>query len=166
MVDDQLFKFRETGTGKFKPGDVYNLNKPFELFTEFNLDPNTNFPGPGAMTVPVGLAPGNITAISHNKPKEKFYFPFECTSGYTEETTTIEFPQNTKLTKIPKSVHHTQPGSEYIATYKKINNNKLEVKRSLKLEKKTMVCQPEELKKWQTLYQAIKQDMRNQIFYE
>jgi hypothetical protein len=166
MVDDQLFKFRETGTGKFKPGDVYNLNKPFELFTEFNLDPNTNFPGPGAMTVPVGLAPGNITAISHNKPKEKFYFPFECTSGYTEETTTIEFPQNTKLTKIPKSVHHTQVGSEYIATYEKINNNKLEVKRSLKLEKKTMVCQPEELKKWQTLYQAIKQDMRNQIFYE
>jgi hypothetical protein len=166
MVDDQLFKFRETGTGKFKPGDVYNLNKPFELFTEFNLDPNTNFPGPGAMTVPVGLAPGNITAISHNKPKEKFYFPFECTSGYTEETTTIEFPKNTKLTKIPKSVHYTQAGSEYIATYKKINNNKLEVKRSLKLEKKTMVCQPEELKKWQTLYQAIKQDMRNQIFYE
>jgi Domain of Unknown Function with PDB structure (DUF3857)/Transglutaminase-like superfamily len=166
MVDDQLFKFRETGTGKFKPGDVYNLNKPFELFTEFNLDPNTNFPGPGAMTVPVGLAPGNITAISHNKPKEKFYFPFECTSGYTEETTTIEFPKNTKLTKIPKSVHHTQPGSAYIATYKKINNNQLEVKRSLKLEKKTMVCQPEELKKWQTLYQAIKQDMRNQIFYE
>jgi hypothetical protein len=29
-----------------------------------------------------------------------------------------------------------------------------------------MVCQPEELKLWQTLYQAIKQDMRSQIFYE
>jgi hypothetical protein len=29
-----------------------------------------------------------------------------------------------------------------------------------------MVCQPEELKLWQTLYQAIKQDMRSQIFYQ
>ena len=166
MVSDQLFKFRETGTGKFKPSDVYNLNKPFELLTEFNLDPNTNFPGPGAMTVPVGLAPGNITAISHNKPKEKFYFPFECSAGYVEETTIIEFPKNTKLSRVPKSMHHIQPGSEYIASYKKVGNNKLEVKRSLKLEKKTMVCQPEELKLWQTLYQAIKQDMRSQIFYQ
>jgi hypothetical protein len=166
MVSDHLFKFRETGTGKFKPSDVYNLNKPFELLTEFNLDLNTNFPGPGAMTVPVGLAPGNITAISHNKPKEKFYFPFECSAGYTEETTIIEFPKSTKLTRVPKSMHHTQPGSEYIASYKKVNNHKLEVKRTLKLEKKSMVCQPEDLELWQTLYQAIKQDMRSQIFYE
>jgi hypothetical protein len=67
---------------------------------------------------------------------------------------------------VPKSTHHIQPGSEYIATYKKVGNNKLEVKRSLKLEKKSMVCQPEELRLWQTLYQAIKQDMRSQIFYQ
>jgi transglutaminase-like putative cysteine protease len=166
MVEDHLYKFRQTGSGKFNTTNVFDLDTPFTLNTEFKLDPITNFPGPGAMTVPVGLSPGNITLISFNKPKEKFYFPYECTSGYIEETTIIEFPKNTKLTRVPKSMHHIQPGSEYIARYKKVGNNKLEVKRSLKLEKKSMICQPEELKLWQTLYHAIKQDMRSQIFYQ
>lgn len=165
MVEDHLYKFRQTGSGKFKTTNVFDLDTPFVLNTEFKLDPITNFPGPGAMTVPVGLSPGNITLISFNKPKEKFYFPYECTSGYIEENTTLEFPKKTKVTNIPKSIKFQEKGTEYTSTYQKISDNKLQIKRTLKLNKSSMVCQPEELKYWQNMYQVIKKDLRNQIFY-
>jgi transglutaminase-like putative cysteine protease len=166
MVEDHLYKFRQTGSGKFKTTNVFDLDTPFVLNTEFKLDPITNFPGPGAMTVPVGLSPGNITLISFNKPKEKFYFPYECTSGYIEENTILEFPKKTKVTNIPKSIKYQEKGTEYTSTYQKISDNKLEIKRTLKLNKPSMVCQPEELKYWQNMYQVIKKDLRSQIFYE
>lgn len=166
MVEDHLYKFRQTGSGKFQTTNVFDLDTPFTLNTEFKLDPITNFPGPGAMTVPVGLSPGNITLISFNKPKEKFYFPYECTSGYIEENTTLEFPKKTKVTNIPKSIKFQEKGTEYTSTYQKITDNKLQIKRTLKLNKPSMVCQPGELKYWQNMYQVIKKDLRSQIFYE
>ena len=166
MVEDHLYKFRQTGTGKFKTTNVFDLDTPFELSTEFKLDPITNFPGPGAMTVPVGLSPGNITLISFNKPKDKFYFPYECTSGYVEENTTLEFPKKAKIGTIPKSIKYQEKGTEYTSTYQKISDTKLNIKRTLKLQKPSMVCQPEELKYWQNMYQVIKKDLRSQIFYE
>lgn len=166
MVEDHLYRFRQTGSGKFKTTNVFDLDTPFVLNTEFKLDPITNFPGPGAMTVPVGLSPGNITLISFNKPKEKFYFPYECTSGYIEENTILEFPKKTKVTNIPKSIKYHEKGTEYTSAYQKIGDNKLEIKRTLKLNKPSMVCQPEELKYWQNMYQVIKKDLRSQIFYE
>ena len=166
MVEDHLYKFRQTGSGKFQTTNVFDLDTPFTLNTEFKLDPITNFPGPGAMTVPVGLSPGNITLISFNKPKEKFYFPYECTSGYIEENTTLEFPKKTKVTNVPKSIKFQEKGTEYTSTYQKISDNKLQIKRTLKLNKQSMVCQPEELKYWQNMYQVIKKDLRSQIFYE
>jgi transglutaminase-like putative cysteine protease len=166
MVEDHLYKFRQTGTGKFKTTNVFDLDTPFELSTEFKLDPITNFPGPVAMTVPVGLSPGNITLISFNKPKDKFYFPYECTSGYVEENTTLEFPKKAKIGTIPKSIKYQEKGTEYTSTYQKISDTKLIIKRTLILQKPSMVCQPQELKLWQKLYQAIKQDVRSQIFYQ
>lgn len=166
MVEDHLYKFRQTGSGKFQTTNVFDLDTPFTLNTEFKLDPITNFPGPGAMTVPVGLSPGNITLISFNKPKDKFYFPYECTSGYIEENTTLEFPKKTKVTNIPKSIKFQEKGTEYTSTYQKISDNKLQIKRTLKLNKPSMVCQPDELKYWQNMYQVIKKDLRSQIFYE
>jgi hypothetical protein len=166
MVNDQLYKFRQTGTGKFIPTDVYDLDKPFELKTEFKLDPITNFPGPGAMSVPIGLAPGSITNISFNKPKDKFLFPYECTSGYIEETTVIDFPKNAKLTRIPKSTQFVEKNTSYTSTYKKTKPNQLEVKRTLTHQRPSMVCQPEELEHWKNMHHAIKKDLRNQIFYQ
>lgn len=166
MVDDQLYRFRQTGSGKFIPTNVYDLNKPFELQTEFKLDPITNFPGPGAMSVPIGLAPGSISIISFNKPKDKFLFPYECTSGFIEETTVIDFPKNAKLTRIPKAMKFEEKGINYTSSYKKTKANQLEVKRTLTHQRPSMVCQPEALEGWKNMHQAIKKDLRSQIFYE
>jgi hypothetical protein len=118
------------------------------------------------MSVPIGLAPGSITNISFNKPKDKFLFPYECTSGYIEETTVIDFPKNAKLTRIPKSTQFVEKNTSYTSTYKKTKPNQLEVKRTLTHQRPSMVCQPEELEHWKNMHHAIKKDLRNQIFYE
>ena len=166
MVEDHLFRFRQTGTGEFKPSDVYNLNEPFKLETNFHLDPIANFPGPGAIPVPVGLSPGSITLASFNKPKDKLHFPYECYSGYTEENTLIEFPEKTKIVHIPKAMNYKDKNMEYSSTYTKVSETKLRVQRTLKQQRKSMVCQPELVEGWKRINKVLQQDLRSQIIYE
>lgn len=166
MVEDHLFRFRQTGTGRFIPADVYQLDQPFKVKTEFHLDPISNFPGPGAIPVPVGLSPGSITMASFNKPKEKLYFPYECYSGYTEENTLIEFPEKTKIIHIPKHVKYKDKHIEYTSTYNKVGETKLKVQRTLKQTRASMVCQPEQVEGWKRINRVLQQDLRSQIIYE
>ena len=76
MVGNQLAKFRHTGEGKLKATSVYDLDKPLETDSQFTLDAVSNFPGPGAMMVPVGLAPGELASIANDRPPEVFTRPY------------------------------------------------------------------------------------------
>ena len=166
MVRNHLGNFRQTGVGKFIPTDTYQLDKPFVLLSEFTLDPVTNIPGPGAITVPMGLSEGGIASIANNRPKDKFYFPYICPAYYDEENYSIEFPNNVKITKIPKNMIHRSNGIDYQATYTQ-KGNVVEVKRSLnKAQRPGMVCLPEDLDNWKAVHKTIQRDLRAQIFYE
>ena len=44
-----------------------DLDRPWKVEAEFTLDPLVNIPGPSAMTIPVGVAPGRIKALAGGK---------------------------------------------------------------------------------------------------
>ena len=44
-----------------------DLDRPWKVEAEFTLDPLANIPGPSAMTIPVGVAPGRIKALAGGK---------------------------------------------------------------------------------------------------
>jgi len=165
LVKSQLAKFRQTGEGKITTSYVYDLNKPFTTDTEFTLDAIANVPGPGAMTVPIGLAPGELAAIASDRPPEKFTVPYVCSTRTVGEAYQIRFPDNTKVTRIPPNVSYKKAGIEYEATYNEVKNNVFVV-RKLAIQRTGAVCEPGELQNWKDFYQVFIKDMRGQIFYE
>lgn len=165
MVKNQLASFRQTGSGSINTSEVYDLNKPFTTNSKFTLDTIANVPGPGAMTVPVGLAPGELASIANNRPPEKFIFPYSCATRSIMEEYQIQFPKNVKVGKIPQDINYKKGGIEYKAAYLE-KDNQVIVTRSLEVQRPGAVCKPEELQKWQDFYKVLIKDMRSQIFYE
>lgn len=165
MVKSQLSKFRQTGEGSIKTSYVYDLNEPFTTDSEFTLDAIANVPGPGAMTIPVGLAPGELATVANERPPEKFTRPYVCATKWVNEVYQINFPSNTKVTRIPVDVTYQKGGIEYRAVYQQVKNTVFAI-RSLEVQRPGAVCKPEELQRWKEFYQVFIKDMRSQIFYE
>jgi transglutaminase-like putative cysteine protease len=165
MVSKQLARFRQTGEGSIKTSEVYELDKPFTTDTEFTLDAVANVPGPGAMTIPVGLAPGELASIAISRPPEKFTVPYSCSTRSVTEQYQITFPKNVKVSRIPQNITYKKSNIEYTASYLE-KDNQVTVTRNLEVQRPGAVCKPEELQKWKDFYQVFIKDMRGQIFYE
>ena len=142
--DDLLVKYRlkpegETGLGKITTSDPFNLAKPFEENATFTLDPIANFPGPGAMKIPVGVTQGALTSLGRSKPKDNAKFPLACYSNTMQESYTVTFPASTHITRIPTDVNYVDSGISYQATYR-LNGNKVEILRRYQSENPNHVC--------------------------
>ena len=164
-VTNHLKSFHETGTGKFMPTNSYDLKRPFELETEFTIDPAANFPGPGAITVPVGLTPGELISGTFEKPKKEVEFAFICLSGTVVENYQIEFPSNVRVTRIPTNVNFKEGVYHYQSEYD-LKGRVLTVKRTFISDRQSMVCAPEEHQLKRKKFEVVQKDLRSQIFYE
>ena len=165
IVSESLISFRESGTGTWRTSDPHDFNIPFEETSTFKLDPISNFPGPAAMTVPVGLTEGRIYSAAYSKPLQKRYFPYQCFGRTYEEVYTLEFPENIKVTRIPPNVNFSKNGLSYEATYKK-EGNIISINKKLISENENMSCEPENEDRKKEFYKVLQQDIRSQIFYE
>ena len=164
-VTNHLKAFRETGSGTLMPTDSYDLKKPFELNTEFTIDLAANLPGPGAITVPVGLSPGELISTTFERPKKEVEFPFICFSATVIENYDIEFPDNVKVTRIPKSVTFDEGAYHYQSEYD-LKGRVLKIRRELTSNRPSMVCGAEDHQLKRKKFEIVKKDLRSQIFYE
>ena len=166
VIENHYFTINgELGTGSFTPTDVYDLNTPFKYSSEFILEPVSNMPGNGAMTVPYGLANSIIHKKSVTKYDDSVEFPFVCRSYYTEDAIELNFPSNVKVTKLPQAAHFNDNGIEYNATYQQ-DANKVNVKRNLTINKPSAVCNSKDYETWLALHRVLVRDLRGQIIYE
>lgn len=165
IVTETLFSYRESGTGIWKATDPRDFVVPFTETTSFTLDPISNFPGPAAMTVPVGLTEGKIYLTAHNKPLQKREFPYQCYGRTYEDDYSLEFPENANVTKIPSNIKYSKDGLSYEAIYKK-EGRTISIKRKLIAENINMSCDPENEDRKKEFYKVLQQDIRSQIFYE
>jgi hypothetical protein len=165
MVRSQLTKFRQTGEGTFSTSNVYDLDKPFTTDSEYVLDAMTNVPGPGAMTIPVGVAPGELASIVNSRPPELFKYPYRCSTRIVTEQYEIAFPDNVKVSRIPQNSRYQTEEIQYESSYR-LEGNKVMASRSLTIQRPNAVCHPDELQAWRKFYPVLAKDVRGQIFYE
>lgn len=165
MVIDHLKSNRESGTGTLKPDDVHSFTTPYKVAGEFTLDPISNMPGNGAITLPVGLANSVLTLRGNKAPEETISLPYVCESVYLEENTRIEFPSNVKVSKIPDTILFNENGIRYQATYQ-LNQNTVTAKRSLAYSSPFITCNSKDLDNWKVFHKVLKRDLRGQIVYE
>ncbi len=165
VVKKLLNRFNETGSGSLEFGDPSALDTPFSVNSTFRLDPVTNFPGPGALMTPVGLAPGGIASFAVNKPLEKRQWQYPCMSRTLEDRYRIEFPPNVTVGKIPTDVTYDVGGIHYLASYK-LFGRAIVVHRELVVQHPRDVCSPQENEAWKVFHTILQRDLRSQLFYQ
>ena len=132
---------------------------------DFVIDPLSNMPGTGALTVPYGLSDSHLKNGANDKRDEKIEFPYCCQTYYTEDTTEMTFPSNVKVFKIPEDANFKDNGVEYHSTYK-LESNKVSVKRSLIAQRPIAVCNSKDHETWLAFHKVLARDIRGQIIYE
>ncbi len=165
IVRRRLRSYGETGNGKITSSDPTDLSKPFTEDAVFRIDPQSNFPGPGAMTVPVGISISSISSLGKDRPIEKERFPAICFSKTMVETYTLVFPKNTKITKIPPNLDYEKGAIHYKASYKRDGNTIFAFK-AFSSDHPGVVCEAgfNDVKK--DFFRVVQRDLRGQIFYE
>lgn len=164
VVKQLLYRFNETGSGSLEYADPMVLEQPFWVNATFRLDPVTNFPGPGALMTPVGLAPGGIPSIGGFKPVDQRQWPYPCVSRVLEDSYRIEFPRTAVLGKLPTGVTYEAATVHYRSTYEKAGQSVL-VHRKLETMHPGDVCTPLDNEEWKAFHAVLQRDLRAQVFY-
>lgn len=169
-VRNLLARFNEIGFGVIADTDASDLTRPFELNSRFELDAPVNVPGPSAMMVPVGLAPGRVANIAHTKPIAERRFPSACSSEEIKEEVEMRFPASVRVTRVPKGVHYEKDFVRYRSTYALADNpaggQVLSIRREFSMQYDSGICGPEQNKAWARFHDVLYRDVRSQIFIE
>jgi hypothetical protein len=163
LITNLLYRFLESGSGKMNVPDPKDLDAPWVIISTFALDPVFNFPGSSAMTIPVGIAPGNIKSISMARANLNSKFPESCMTTRYIEHTALVVPRGITMLAIPKSVSFQRGALRYLANYTR-KANTLNVRRELVIQRTQRFCDPSDEKDWQALSEVMKRDLRGQIF--
>jgi hypothetical protein len=165
VVNSLLSRFQETGTGEIQKTEPTNFEKPWKVVSHFELDPVVNVPGPSAMTIPVGLAPGRIKSMEGYVGPVERRFPRSCSSSKHEEWIELSFPKDMKIVRIPKGVNFANGPVQYSSTYELVGNV-IMVNRVYEGSRKSSVCDGSEDLIFKAFTQVLRRDIRQQIFFE
>jgi transglutaminase-like putative cysteine protease len=165
VVKKLLNRFNETGSGSLDYPDPKLLDQPFWVKSSFKLDPVTNFPGPGALMTPVGLAPGGIATLGTVKPVEKRDWNYPCISRLLDDSYKIEFPDAAVLGELPKGVTYGDAEIHYQSSYQK-SGHSVVVHRTLEVQHASDVCSPQDNESWKAFHSVLQRDLRSQVFYQ
>ena len=165
IVNGLLSRFQETGWGEIGKTEPTQFDKAWQVNSTFELDPVVNVPGPSAMAIPVGLAPGRMKNLADVVlPKER-RFPTTCAATQHEEWIELSFPKDLKITRVPKGVSFSQGDVMYQSNYE-LAGQLLKIKRTYSLTRKETICGAEADKWFAEFTQVLRRDLRQQVFFE
>jgi transglutaminase-like putative cysteine protease len=165
VVNRLLSRFQETGWGEIDKTEPTNYDKPWQVNAKFELDPVVNVPGPSAMVIPVGLAPGRFKGFADVVLPKQRRFPTNCSSTQHVEWTELTFPKGMKVTRVPKGVTFSKGNLRYQSSYQ-LAGQVLKIKRTYVASHKESIC-GEEADKWFSAFTNIlRRDLRQQVFFE
>lgn len=164
VVRSQLFRFNETGAGTLRHTDPTDITKPYEISSDFTLEPIANIPGRGAMAIPVGLAPGDIAYLGIVRPEPVSDRPSLCISRNFKESYTLNFPANVLIEDIPKGKKFVRGGIHFESRYT-LKGRTVTIDRQLRVQQKSRICGLEESRDWYDFYRLIQRELRSQVVY-
>jgi hypothetical protein len=158
-----LSRFGETGTGEIKVDDPLDLDKPWKVESTFELDPVVNIPGPSAMAIPVGLAPGRLRGMSTSRPISERRFESACVSARHREEVEIRLPPRVRIERIPTNVSLSKGPLRYSATYRR-TGNVVQITREIVADRASHICTARDDDDWAALLLVLQRDLRGQVF--
>ncbi len=164
LVSRLLARFQESGSGEVGKLAPMDLDTPWEVSSTFVLDPQVNIPGPSAMTLPFGLAPGYLKAMANYAPPVARRFPAYCSSVRHTEATTLLFPAHLKIERIPQGAHAKNGAFEYESRYTR-KGQELKVLRIYTAHRSDPLCSTQDDAHWLAYRRALQRDLRAQVFF-
>ena len=165
VVNRLLSRFQETGWGEIAKTEPTNFNVSWQVNSTFELDPVVNVPGPSAMAIPVGLAPGRMKGFADVVLPKDRRFPTYCNSTQHEEWIDLAFPKDMKITRVPKGVTFAKGTLRYQSTYA-LSGHVLKIKRVYASSRTETLCGAESDKAFSDFTQVLRRDLRQQVFFE
>jgi transglutaminase-like putative cysteine protease len=163
LASRYLTRFDETGTGTIKPTEPQNLEIPWVVETEFQLDPVVNVPGPSAMSIPIGLAPADLKTLAKTRSPVARKFPAICIPVGYSEFIELKFPDIVQVNSVPKDISVVQGAYHYKSSYV-LDDRTLKVTRSYSDERSDPICTSEDDADWTTFVKVLQRDLRAQVF--
>ena len=155
----------QNGTGNYQHGDVHDLTQPLVYRTEFQLPGYAQFPGPGAIQVPLGLDGfSNIASTFEEFAPESRDFAMPFLSRRVTQTTIITLPDSVKVANLPKPVKIVSPYGMYASSYV-ADGHSITVTRDLTISMQSVLVQPDQYLELRKLALAVTRDMRTQLVY-
>jgi hypothetical protein len=164
-VKERLKPQGEIGVGKITETNPSDLTTPFVENTHFTLDPKSNFPGPGAITIPVGVVILSMNAMVREKPNETLKYPAISYSKTMIDNYTLKFPRNVKIKRVPSNVNFNNALYHYQASYQ-LKGDEVKVSRIFESDHKSISSGPKFAESRNVVFKVLQRDLRSQIFYE
>ena len=162
-VRDILGRFGETGTGRIESGDPLDLGSAWEVRASFQLDPVVNVPGPSAMTIPVGVAPGLVRGMATSSQPTQRRFDRYCLSWQHRVQIELRLPPQVQITRIPAGTRFQRGPLRYSATYRR-TGQVVSITRELAADRPSHTCNASDDADWAALLRVLQRDLRGQIF--
>ena len=161
LVESLLSRQFEPGSGSIhaSPDD---LERAWEVETTFELEPLLNLPGPGALRIPLALAPGRILALTHRRAYANRQQPFVCESARHEEVVTLDFPEGTTVVALPPAVDFKKSGITYRSRYE-LKGRTLTATRTYVAKWPGPICEPKDDLVWEEFRPVLVRDLRGQV---
>ncbi len=163
IVGTVLAGHQETGTGRIMRPDPTDLEAPWRLEAVFTLDPVVNLPGLAAMTLPVGVAPGNIRQMRTLVADPGILLEQACASTRYVEDTSIEFPPATRVQRIPPDARIQRGPLRYEARWR-LQGRTVHVRREFVSQYASTICGADEERAWEAVLPVLRRDLRGQVF--
>ena len=165
VVNDILSQHHESGRGSLSHPDPNEVDVPWVIQAEFEIEPVVVLDGLSAMRVPVGLTPGRFQTFAQTKATGQSKFPKECGSSMHEEQITLSLPPHVKVVRLPQPMRHQSAVITYASDYR-LTEQGIQISRHFVAKRSGVVCDNSDDQDWVAYGRVIRQDLLQQIFLE
>lgn len=165
LVSKYLARFMESGKGEIAKQNALDLDSSWMDEAFFELNAVVNIPGPSALSLPVGVAPGYLKSMTKTSSLKNRRFPAYCFSNKHVEEVELELPTEVQITRIPKDVNFDNGMYRYTAKYT-LEGKTLRSHRTYQAKHNSHICASNEDELWSELHEVLARDMRSQVFID
>lgn len=155
----------QDGNGAYSHTEINDLTRPFSYEAVFQLPDYALFPGPGAISVPVGLSSfSSIRAALEQAglPARSHSMPY--VGRLIDETTIIVFPEHIAIPQLPSPTRISSPLGAYVSCFQ-ASGQTVTVTRQLELRLAGPLLEPADYQQFREMARKIKRDLRTQLVY-
>lgn len=165
IVNNLLYRFNEIGRGDIQSTPPLDIDKPYKVDAQFQLEPIADLTRPGAFSIPVGLAPGRIALLTILRPLSKRHFKYVCNSFTDQEHYRLNLPDGLKVISLPRDVSYVDNRIRFESQYSQ-EGQSIIVKRIFTMDYPTRVCTPDDHDQFVKAVQVLRMDQRTQVLFQ